>query len=923
MDFRSYVRGRLPTLTTAREAEILEELAQHLEDVYRSERDAGLDHDDALEKACGTLPAAADELAVALRSASRTPQGRVVDRVRAGLDEPVNESRSGLSWFSDLSRDFRYALRTLLNAPGFTAVVVLTLTLGIGSTSAIFSAVDNVLLKSLPVGEPAGVLEVYTSRAPQADTTPSAGPQFGTTSYPDYVDLRDSRVLDGLAAFSDIRMSLDAQGVTEPVDGLVVTGNYFDVLGIRALLGRTFAPDEDRIGSPARVAVVSHRMWQQRFGAETSVVGRSLVLNGADYTVVGVLPRGFQGIALDAAPDVFVPMALQEEVRPPSAGPLRQRLGTTRLLGFRDVRWLGMVGRVRTATSVAQASAALDVVGRRLAAAHPESNRGLTVTAVALGDGPGFRTRAWSLLALLTAAVTLVLMTACANVASLLLARAVTRRREVAVRVALGAGRGQLIRQWLTESVILGLVGAAGGLVLASWSAPILHGLGIPESLELGVDFRVLTFTLATGVITGLVFGLAPVLQVIRGDEFAALRDESGAVKSGRSAARLRSAFVVLQVALSLVLLVAAGLCIRTLQRAYEVDLGYRVDRVLVADIAPGDKYGPESGSAFYAELMNRLNALPGVVAAGAARVTVLSGANRTTAVSLDGQPVREDRANAMLVRVNVVTDRYLQAMGIPLVRGRGFDASDLPSSPRVAVISRSLAERLWPNVDPVGQMFLSSSPIRVVGVVPDTVYRSATERAPLPFFYLPLSQNYEYGVSLHVRTAGEPLAILPALRQVLRELDKQVAVMRPRRLADEFDRSIAEQRTMAMFGAILSGIALTLAAVGLYGVMAYLVRQRTPEVGLRLALGATPGSILKMMVLRGARLVAIGAAVGFGGAVAVMRFLRAYLFGVEPGDPVTWLAVAAILALVGLAACVIPAWRAMRVDPLISLRSS
>jgi predicted permease len=526
-------------------------------------------------------------------------------------------------------------------------------------------------------------------------------------------------------------------------------------------------------------------------------------------------------------------------------------------------------------------------------------------------------------LTLLTAAVTLVLLIACANVASLLLARAVTRRREVAVRMAIGAGRRQLVRQWLTEAVILGLMGAAGGLLFAAWGAPILHGFGIPEGVDLGMNPHVFAFTMATGLGTGLVFGLAPVLQMMRADTLSALRDEGGAVSSGAGATRLRSAFVVLQVALSLMLLVGAGLFIRTLQEAYAVDLGYRVDRMLVAEVSPGDSYSPEAGQALYAQVLDRLNALPGVVSAAAARVTVLSGSSRTVPVTVDGQPIRPDRSNLMLVRVNVVSDRYLETMGIGLLRGRGFQKSDAQGAPRVAIVSRSLADRLWPNADPVGRRFVSASPLEVIGVVPDTVYRSATESDPQPFFYLPVTQNYEAALTLHVRTAEDPLAMLPAVRQVVRDSDPRIAVTRPRRLVDEFDRSVVRQRTMATLVGSLSGIALLLAAVGLYGVMAYTTRQRTTEVAVRLALGATPASVLSLIVMRGARLVAMGVALGFAGALAAAGYVRSQLFGVEPTDPVTWLVVSGALVLVGLIACAIPARRAMRTDPAVALRSS
>jgi predicted permease len=381
----------------------------------------------------------------------------------------------------------------------------------------------------------------------------------------------------------------------------------------------------------------------------------------------------------------------------------------------------------------------------------------------------------------------------------------------------------------------------------------------------------------------------------------------------------------VLQIALSLVLLVGAGLFLRTLQQAYAVDLGYRVDRVLVAEIDPGERYTPVTGQALYAEVLDRLNALPAVVAAGAARVTVLSGSSRTLPVSTDGQPILPDRSNVIPVRANVVSTRYLETMGIAVLRGRGFQSSDVPAAPRVVIVSRALADRLWPAADPVGQILnvLSTPRLEVVGVVPDTVYVSATERDPRPVFYLPLAQNYEARVAIHVRSEGDPMALLPAVRQVVRDVDPRVVVTRPRRLVDEFDRSIMGQRTMATLVGILSGIALLLAAVGLYGVMAYAAKQRTTEVGLRLALGATPASIMNLIVRRGASLVAMGVALGLCGAFASVRFVRGQLFGVEATDPITWLVVSAVLVIVGLAACAIPARRAMRVDPAVALRSS
>jgi predicted permease len=479
------------------------------------------------------------------------------------------------------------------------------------------------------------------------------------------------------------------------------------------------------------------------------------------------------------------------------------------------------------------------------------------------------------------------------------------------------------VRQWLTESILFGLLGSVAALLVAYWAIPILYGFLILEGVDISLNMRVLGFTIAIGVAAGVIFGLAPVAQLIRPEAINALRDEGGTVSSGVRATRARSIFVVVQVALSLVLLIGAGLFLRTLLRAYAVDLGYRVDRMLITTIEPGDRYQPAAGQAFYTEVLNRLNALPGVAVAGAARVTVLSGSSRTMAVSVDGRPLQPDRSNVIPVRANVVSDRYLDAMGIPLLMGRHFEPSDLPTSQRVVIVSRSLANRLWPNADPIGKTLQSASPLVVVGVVPDTVYRRTTDRQVLPVFYLPLSQNYEAAVTLHVRTTGDPLAIIPAARKIVSDIDPRIALVRPRLLEDEFSRSLTEERTMVQFVGGLSAIALLLAAVGLYGVMAYATRQRTPEIGVRLALGASPASILSMIVLRGLRLVAVGGVFGLAAALVAVRFVRGLLFGVEPTDLVTWTAVVLTLTLVGLLACVVPARRAMRIDPVRALRNS
>jgi predicted permease len=915
MDFRAYVRDRLPPLAIAREPEIVDELAQHLSDLYQEARGSGETHEAALARATAALPSSSQELAREIETASRALPGLIADRWRLSAAEPPPETRS-FRMFADLSRDLRYALRMLVAAPAFALTVLLTLALGIGANGVIFTAIDAILLSTPGVTDPGSLVSLYT-------TPTDARDGFSSSSYPDVVDLRESGVFRDVAAFGSVTLAFDSGSESESIPGEIVTGSFFDVLGTRISPGRGFLPEEDTRGAPVRVVVVSHEFWQNRLAGNPAAVGTSIALNSQPFTIIGVAPPQFVGATVGRAPDVWVPMALQQEVRPPSAG-LRRALGSADLLTARGPTWLNVIARVRPGTDLSQARAGLDVLAGRLQAAFPDSSRERAFRAVPLGEGPGVRVSARPRLRLLGAAVVLVLLIACANVASLLLARSASRRREVAVRLAVGASRARLVRQWLTESLLLALIGGAAGLLLAYWSVPVLHLAGIPEAVDLRINPRVMLFTFGLAAASGILSGLAPVFQTWRGDTISALRDEGGAVATGSYAARWRRSFVVFQVAMSLMLLVGAGLFLRTLRNAHAVDLGYGLDSTMVAEINLDVRgYSPEAGQVVYQQVLDRLRTIPGVVAAGAARITVLSGGARTVPISIDGRPVARDYSNAIRVNVNVISDGYLDALGIPMLRGRHFTAADAASAARVAIVSRSLASRLWPNQDPIGKSF-GDTPAVIVGVVPDTVYRNALEREPPPVFYLPLAQNYESGVALHVRAAqGDPLALLQSVRAAVRAVDPTIVVSRAQRLREVFEQSIASQRMMAVLVGLFGGIALLLAAVGLYGVMAHLAGQRRIEIGIRLALGANPGSILRLVLGEGMRLVLIGAAIGLAGALVSTRWLSSQLFGVRPSDPLTFAAVCVLLTGVAALACLIPARRAMRVDPAVALRTT
>jgi putative ABC transport system permease protein len=821
--------------------------------------------------------------------------------------------------WSTMKQDLRYALRTLLRAPTFAATVIATLALGIGANSVIFSAVDAVLLRDAPVSDPDTLVDVYTS---------SGSTLYSRSSYPDYFDLRDSGTFASLAAYSEVPLTLDASGQPEPVAGELVSGNYFEVLGIAMAVGRAFAPDEDRIGSPVRVAVISHAFWQRMFNADRSLIGQTMRLNSNLYTLIGIAPPGFVGPVLGVATDVWVPTALQPEVDPASAA-LRRSRGHSGKFDLRSSRGLRMVGRLPRVASIEQVASHAEVVASRLQTAYPDTNRNRRFILTPLGEGRGLRVASRPILWQLAGAVLMVLMVACANVASLLLSRAVSREREVTVRVAIGASRARLVRQWLTESVLLGVCGSIAALFVGWLSMPLLHTFVLPEAVDLSVNARVLGFTLIVGLGSGLLFGLAPALQVRRRDTVTSLRAEGGTVATGARATRMRAAFVVLQVAVSLVLLVGAGLLLRTLNNAYSVDLGYQIDRVLVASLNleargyfEGGPRGSDAGLAVYEQILSRVGALPGVVSASAARMTVLSGGARSTGVSTDGRPIEKDGSNALGVRANVVSHRYFETMQIPLLRGRAFDASDRPGTARVSVVTKSLADRAWPNEEPIGKTFWDErQQFQVVGVVPDTVYTTTMERERAPTYYSLLAQNYESGVALHVRAAERPMVLVPAIRDAVRQVDSQLALERPQRLPDVLDRTLSTQRMLATLVGLFGAVALLLAALGLYGVMAHVANQRTPEIGIRLAMGAEPASVVSLLLGQGLRLLGIGAAIGLTVALVGTRYIEAQLFGVSATDPVTFVSGCVVLGIAGLTASVIPALRAMRVDPIIALR--
>ncbi len=821
---------------------------------------------------------------------------------------------------SDLARDFRYALRTLFHAPIFGATVIATLALGIGGTSVIFSAIDAVVLRDALVSDPGTLVEIYTT---------SGNNFYSNSSYPDYFDLRDSGAFAALAAYTPISLTINTTGQPEPVAGQMVSGNYFDVLGVRMTFGRGFTPEDDRIGAPLHVAVISHALWQRMFNGDPSFVGQTVRINGNPFTVVGVAPAQFTGVLLGVAPEVWVPTALQPEVDPPAAAVRRAR-GHSAVFDLRRSRGLNMVGRLPTGATIDQVKSHADVIASRLQNAYPDTNSNRRFTLAPLGEGRGLRVATRPILRQLSGAVLMVLLVACVNVASLLLARAVSREREVAVRIAIGASHARLVRQWLAESVVLGMLGAFGALLLTRASTPLLHAFVIPEAVDLSLNGRVFAFTLVVGIASGFLFGLAPLGQSLRRNTTEALRAEGGTIATGVRGARLRGTFLVFQVAASLVLVVGAGLFLRTLKNAYSVELSYDLDRTLVASLNleargyfEGGPRGSDAGLTVYEQILSRVEAVPGVVTASAARMTVLSGAARSTAVSTDGRPIERDSGNALGVRANVVSQRYFETMNIPVLRGRAFNTSDRPDAPPITILTKSLAERLWPDDYPIGKTLRDEAnrELLVIGIVPDTVYTTTLELEPRRTYYLLLAQNYESAVALHVRTASNPMLLMAAIREAVRSVDGQLALERPQLLRDVLNRTLARQRMMAALVTIFGGVALVLAVFGLYGVVAYAASQRTTEIGIRLAMGAKRISIVTLLLWQGLRLLASGVAIGLMGALLATRYVEAQLFGVTATDPLTLVVSCAVLVTAGIVASAIPALRAMRVDPIVALR--
>ncbi|HEX2188844.1 MAG TPA: ABC transporter permease [Longimicrobiaceae bacterium] len=814
-----------------------------------------------------------------------------------------------------LLQDLRYSLRTLAKSPGFTLAAVLTLALGIGANTTLFSVVNAVLLRPpAHVADPERLVSLYTSDF--------SGPAFGASSYPDYLDFRaQTEVFQGAAAFAPRPVAVGLGEQVERTAAEVVSENYFRVLGVRPLLGRFFVPEEGTPGA-APAVVVSHDLWRRFLGGAPDVVGRTVRVNAQPMTVVGVAPEGFRGSLRGVSFDLWVPAAAGEAVG----------FGADDLEG-RGNRGSFVVARLRPGVTLERAQARLDVVARGLHAAYPGTwtdlrRQGRRVTLLperASRIMPQVRGPALGFLALLGATAGIVLLICCANVAGLLLARATGRLREVGIRLSLGASRGRLVRQMLTESALLAGLGAAAGVLGAVWATDLLATVELPLPVRLGLDLRpdgrVLAATAAVAAATGLLFGLAPALRASRPDVLGALKGHTGTGGRGRRF-DLRSALVVAQVAMSLLLLVGGALFVRALQGAARMDVGFRAEGLLLAALTPPPGAEETADVARVArEVQERAAALPGVVEASWAASVPLAGVSRRGTTVQGYQPAEGED---MEFPFNVVGPRYFETMGVPVVRGRGITEQDRDGAPGVAVVNETFARRFWPGEDPLGKRVGVRGPegplLTVVGVAADGKYGSLTEE-PRPYVYLAALQEPSRAV-LHVRTSGHPLRALPALRGVVREAAPGWTLEDPRTMEEQVGAALLPQRLAGRVLGLFGGLALLLAAVGVYGVLAYAVAQRTREFGVRMALGARSGDVLRLVLGRGLVLVGLGLALGLPAAWAAARLLGGFLLGASPSDPAAFMAAPLLLGAVALLASWLPARRATRVSPMTALRS-
>jgi predicted permease len=910
-------------LRPERENEIVQELAQHLEDKYHELRETGVEPGTARLAALEELNSN-DILVRELRRVER------ITRL-----EPVVPGRGRVNMIGDVGQDLRYGLRMLRRGPGFTAVAVLSLALGIGANTAIFTLVNAVLLAQLPVRDP-GQLVLFSDTPGEgtsiSDGLPIRG-EWELFSFPLYEYLRDHQdSFDRLCAFrsgeSLVSLRVEGSGEAAQLSQVhLVSGNFFELLGVQPILGRSLTSEDDQPGAPP-AAVISYACWRDRFNRAPDVVGRQIVLNSTPFTIVGVSPREFFGERVRRPADMWLPLTFHPDIE------LRESYLTNP-----NAYWLNMMGRLRPGVETRQAQASINVllhqyVTERYGSSPNEDTRE-AILQISIGLKPGggglsgLRYFYSEPLRMLMVIVGVVLMIACANVGNLLLSRSAARQMEISLRLALGASRVRLIRQLLTESFLLAILGGIAGLFIAGWLARGLVSMVARSSpLDVGINWLILGFTAGVSLVSGIVFGLAPAIRATRSDLSAGLKDRAARGSVGRRGFGLGSSLVIAQVGLSLVLVIGAGLFGRSLIKLHQEDLGFDRDNLLLIRLDPRlAGYKPTALGALYEQLLDRVNALPGVTAATMASYGPLSGSSTTSNISLFGRA--QQPGQDMVVKHLLVGPNYCEALGLPLLMGREIGRQDTPASAHVAMVNEAFAKYFCPDENPIGRRFgfgdeeKDSQDIEIVGVVGDARFAGVQED-PTRMAFMPILQvqnQFAYMSDLEIRTEGDPLAMASTVRSAIAQVDDKVPIVNTLSLSGQLEASLRQERLIATLVSLFGLLAMILASIGLYGLMAHRVARRTNEIGIRMALGAERRSIVWMVMRETMTLVAIGICVGIPASVGAGRLISNQLFGLSPTDPLTIATAAILLTIVAVFAGYLPARRASRVDPIVALR--